>query len=204
MNAINPSTLKLAVLAALPAALLMTTSCTSLPKGETSKQVITKPGVPGVYSIETFKTTATVTGIDAATRKITVVSKDGKKQVLKAGPDVANFDQIRIGDQVVVTAAEELVVYMAKDGLPLPDGSAAMVALAPVGDKPGVVMAGTSQVTAKVIGLDRKTRKAMLQLPDGTTKTFTVRPDVDLSKRSLGEEVVFRCTEAVAIRVEKP
>ena len=43
-----------------------------------------------------------------------------------------------------------------------------------------------------------------IQMPDGTTKTFTVRQDVDLSKRSVGEEVVFRFTEAMAIRVEKP
>ncbi len=204
MNALNPNTLKLVALAALPAALLMNTSCSSLPKGETSKQVITKEGVPGVYSIETYKTTATVTGIDAANRKITVVSKEGKKQVFKAGPEVANFAQIRVGDQIVVTAAEELVVYMAHEGVPYPDGTAALVALAPIGAKPGVLIAGTSQVTAKVIGIDRKSRKAVLQLPDGTTKTFTVRPDVDLSKRSLGEEVVFRCTEAVAISVEKP
>ena len=204
MNPSHTRTLNLTVLAVLPAALLMTAACTSLPKGESSKEIITKEGVPGAYSIETFKTTATVTAIDAASRKVTVVSKDGKKQVFKAGPEVVNFEQIRIGDQVVVTVAEELVVYMAKDGVPLPDGTSALVALAPKGDKPGVLMAGTSQVTAKVIGLDRKSRKAMLQLPDGTTKTFTVRQDVDLSKRELGEEIVIRCTEAVAIRVEKP
>ena len=204
MNVTRPNTLTLSLLAASTATLLMTAACSSLPKGETTKHVITKEGVPGVYSVETFKTTATVTAIDAATRKVTIVSKEGKKQVLKAGPEVVNFDQIRIGDQVVVTAVEELLVYMAKDGLPTPDGTSAVVALAPKGDKPGVVMAGTSQITAKVVGLDRKNRKAMLQLPDGTTKTITVRPDVNLSGHTVGEEVVFRCTEAVAISVEKP
>ena len=194
----------LVVLAALPAAVMLSSGCSSLPKGETTKQVITKEGVPGAYSVETFKTTATVTAVDKEKRKVTVVSKDGKKRELKAGPDVANFDQIAVGDQVVVTVSEELLVYMASEGLPRPDGSAAVVASAAQGDKPGLMVAGTAQVTAKVVGIDRATRKAMLQLPDGTTKTFTVRQDVDLSKRSIGEEVVFRCTEAVAIRVEKP
>lgn len=194
----------LVVLAALPAAVMLSSGCSSLPKGETTKQVITKEGVPGAYAVETFKTTATVTAVDKEKRKVTVVSKDGKKRELKAGPEVANFDQIAVGDQVVVTVSEELLVYMASEGLPRPDGAAAVVAAAPQGAKPGMLVAGTAQVTAKVVGLDRATRKAMLQLPDGTTKTFTVRQDVDLSKRSIGEEVVFRCTEAVAIRVEKP
>lgn len=204
MNTLTPNAIKLALLVALPSTVLMTTSCSSLPKGEATKHVITQEGVPGGYTLETFKTTATVTGIDAATRKITIVSKEGKKQVLKAGPEVVNFDQIRIGDQLIVTVAEEVIVFMAQEGMPIADGAAAAVALAPKGDKPGMLVAGTAQITAKVIGIDRKSRKAMLQLPDGTTKTIKVRPDVDLSKRSVGEGVVIRCTDAVAIHVEKP
>jgi hypothetical protein len=93
---------------------------------------------------------------------------------------------------------------MAKDGLTLPDGKRAVVARAAEGAKPGIVTAETTQITAKVIGLDRAKRQAMIQLPDGTTKTFTVRKDVDLSQRTIGEEVVFQYTESQAILVEKP
>ena len=59
-------------------------------------------------------------------------------------------------------------------------------------------------VTAKVTAIDLKQHKATLQFPDGTTKTVRVRKDVDLTKRQVGEEVVIRATEAVAIVVEKP
>ncbi len=45
---------------------------------------------------------------------------------------------------------------------------------------------------------------ATLLLTAGTTKILAVRQDVDLSKRSVGKEVVFRCTDAVALSVEKP
>ncbi len=45
---------------------------------------------------------------------------------------------------------------------------------------------------------------ATLQFPDGKAKTFVVRPDVDLTKANLGEEVVIRATEALAVVVEKP
>ena len=49
-----------------------------------------------------------------------------------------------------------------------------------------------------------KHRKATLLFPDGTSHTFKVRPDVDMTKQSVGDEVVIRTTEAVAISVEKP
>jgi len=64
-------------------------------------------------------------------------------------------------------------------------------------------MAETVQVTAKVTALDLKGHKATLQFPDGSTKTVAVRKDVDLTQQKLGEEVVVRCTEAVAITVAK-
>jgi hypothetical protein len=46
--------------------------------------------------------------------------------------------------------------------------------------------------------------RATLQFEDGSTKTVAVRPDVDLNKRKVGDKVVIRITEALAIRVVKP
>ena len=65
-------------------------------------------------------------------------------------------------------------------------------------------MADTVEVTAKVKSVDLKNHRATLQLPDGRTKTFKVRPDVELTKETVGAEVVIRITEAIAISVSKP
>jgi hypothetical protein len=184
--------------------MLALTSCSSTPKGETTAAAVYEEGVPGGVVVQTHQTTATVTGIDAANRKVTLVSPDGKRTTVKCGPEVVNFDQIRIGDQLKVTVAEQLVVYMAKDNPPTSEGAAALVALAPKGAKPGGLMANTVQVIAKVKSIDLKHHKATLQFPDGTTKTVEVRKDVDLTQRQVGEEVVIRCTEALAISVAKP
>lgn len=200
----KPNTLKLTTLALLPAALLTFTSCSSTPKIEPTTTAVYQQGVPGGIIVETYKNTATVTAIDAANRKVTLVTQDGRKETFKAGPEVVNFDQIRIGDQVKATLTEQLAVYMAKDNPPASEGEAALVALAPKGAKPGGMMAQTVQVTAKVTAIDLKHHKATLKLPDGTTKTVAVRKDVDLTQRQVGEEVVIRCTEAIAIAVEKP
>ncbi len=192
------------LIALTPAAMLALTSCSSTPKPDTTRAAFYERGVPGGVLVQTSRITATVTGIDAANRKVTIVSPDGDKTTVKCGPEVINFDQIRIGDQVKATVTEQLAVYMAKDNPPAGEGAVTLVSLAPEGAKPGGLVANTVQVIATVTAIDLKHHKATLRLSDGTTKTFAVRKDVDLTQRQVGEEVVIRCTEAMAISVEKP
>jgi hypothetical protein len=161
-------------------------------------------GVPGGVAVETFQQTATVTSIDAANRKVTLVSPAGKKTTYKAGPEVINFDRIQVGDQLKVTIAEELVVHLADKAAPAASGGTDLVALAPKGAKPGALLVSTTQFVAKVKALDLKKRRATLEFPDGEVRTFPVRKDVDLNQRKVGDEVVIRITDALAISVEKP
>src|SRR5262249_47926454 len=147
----------------LPAAMLALASCStdsSMSQGQSSTLVSTQKGVPGGTIVQTYQRTATVTAVDPSTRKVTLAGADGKKTVFKAGPDVVNFDQIHVGDQVKATVAEQLVVFMATDAPPQNDGAATMVALAPVGAKPGGLLANTEQVTARVTAIDLQHRKA--------------------------------------------
>ncbi len=196
----------LAALALIPAAIFSLTSCSSTQEGagEGATLVAAQQGVPGGVMVETYQTTATVTAVEAQTRKVTLVNPDGKKTEFKAGPEVVNFNQIQVGDQVKAMVTEQLVVFMATDAPPQGQGAATMVALAPVGAKPGGFVADTVQVKAKVVDIDLKKHKATLEFPDGSKKTVAVRKDVDLRQRKVGEEVVIRCTEALAISVEKP
>ena len=200
----NRNILNCAGLALLWASMLALTSCSSTPKGEEATMVTTQEGVPGGVIVQTYKVTATVAAVDAASRKVTLTMANGAKTTVKAGPDVVNFDQIQAGDQVKATVAEQLVMFVRKNGEPANDGEAAAVALAPVGAKPGVVMANTVEVTGKVEAIDLAHRKATLRFPDGTSQTFKVRKDVDMTKGKIGDEVVFRTTEAMAVSVEKP
>ena len=52
--------------------------------------------------VDTYKMNATVTRIDADKRKVTLLTRDGKETTVKCGPEVINFDQIRVGDQLNV------------------------------------------------------------------------------------------------------
>ena len=135
---------------------------------------------------------------------MTLVSADGIKKTIKAGPEAINFDQIHVGDRVMVTAAEELVVQMAQPGESTDSKGAALVALAPKGAKPGGVVAETTLVTATLKEIDQSNHTATLEFEDGSTRTFPVRSDVDLKQRKIGEKVTFRVTEMVAITIQKP
>jgi len=195
------------VLMLLAAATLALTSCSSTSYGpidDKNHNATYEKGVPGGTVVETTEVTATVSAIDAPARKVTLVAKDGKKTTVKCGPDVINFDQIRVGDVVKATVTAELTVAMANAAAAPAAGSAAVVILAPKGAKPGALVAETQQYTARITAINLKKRQATLLFPDGTTRTFTVRQDVDLSQRKVGEDVAFQVTVATAISVKKP
>jgi hypothetical protein len=199
---IKIQTLGLAAL--LPAAVLTFSSCSTEPKDAGSGLTPIQRGEPGGVRVETYKETASVAAIDKATRKVTLVDTNGTLTIVKCGPEVANFDQIEVGDQVKASVTMQLVVSVRKPGEPAGNGAATLVALAPIGDKPGGVIANTEEINAKVIAIDVKHQKATLLFPDGTVKTFKVRKNVDLRKQTIGADVVFRTTEAIAVSVEKP
>lgn len=189
------------VLALLPAAVLTFAACSTAPEGYGETAVIETPD--GAVIVDTFTTTATVTGIDSAKRKVTLVTPKGSKSTYVAGPEVVNFAQIRIGDQVRATVTEEVAIFIGS-GAP-PSGMAATgVALAPVGTKPGGVIVDTAQITAKVTAVDVKSRKVTFQLPDGSAKTVKVGKKVDLAYVNPGDNVTVQVSEGLAITVERP
>ena len=204
------NTSKLIVLSLVPAAVLVCTSCSTDSSGEggtsatATREASTQAGVPGGVVIDTYKITGKITEVDHAKRTYTLLTPDGRKTPYKAGPEVTNFDQVRVGDQVKAIVTDSLVVRVREKGEPRSDGETGVVALAPKGGKPGVLMADTTEVTARVKSVDLANHKATLEFPDGSARTVSVRPDVKLSSTDVGREIVFRTTEAVAIRVEKP
>ena len=169
--------LKCAALACVSAALFSIAACAS-PNGTEESTVIET--ADGAIAVDTFTTTATVTGIDAARRELTLATPNGHRNKYKAGPEIVNFDQIRVGDQVKAVLSEEVAVALGKGAGPI-GTSGVGVALAPVGSKPGAVMVETAEVTAKVTSVDQRRHKITFELPDGTTKTVKAGRKIDLS-----------------------
>ena len=186
----------------LAAAVLAFTSCSTIPQG--TEEITEIETADGAIIVDTFTMTATVTGIDAAKKKVTLVTPNGQKSTYTAnGPEAVNFSQVKIGDQVKARVTEDVAVFIGH-GAPPSAMVGAGVALAPVGAKPGGVLVETMQVTAKVISVDAKKHKVTFALPDGTTKNVKTGKKVDLSTVRPGDNVTVQIGEGLAITVEKP
>jgi len=178
---------------------LLLVACQTGPKVET--EVYERDD--GVIVVESVKLEATVTAIDAQKRQLTLKPKYGDAKVFKADKDDVNFGQIQVGDVVHAVVVEEFAVTIIKGGAPESVGEAAAVAVAGEGEKPGVVMAATTEVTGTIVAIDAHEHTVSLEFLDGKTRTVKVGKHRDLSELKLGDSVRIQLTEALAISVEK-
>ncbi|MGL4315778.1 MAG: hypothetical protein ACRCTL_04110 [Pseudomonas sp.] len=200
MPAINQLSLALLSLALL-------TACNSQAQNQAlssdiSTSQVTQEGVPGSLTTQVERVSAVVSAIDYEQRSFTLKDAQGNSRDFKAPPEMLNFPQLKVGDQVNATVTLEQLVYLREPGAPSADGAAGLVAAAPEGSKPGILVADTIEVTAVVKAIDVKLHTATLQFADGSQKTVQVRPDVQLKDQYLNSRVVIRLSSALAIRVE--
>jgi hypothetical protein len=158
--------------------------------------------IPGRVVTSTARREAIVESINKETREIRVVDASGKIHKFVVGDMVANFDQIEPRDRIVTEYLESVAVFVAPAGTPAL-GDLGLVEVAPPGEKPGVAMADTYMVAAKIDAVDAASRVVTLRGEDGFQTAFRVADDIDLEKVQVGDEVRMRVTEAVAISVVK-
>jgi Cu/Ag efflux protein CusF len=164
-----------------------------------------KAGEPAAIMVDTVKASATVEAIDAPSRSVTLKMQDGKTKVLRCGPAVKNFDQIKAGDKVNFTFVDSVAAFVRKADAPPSADETAMVALAPKGAKPGALMSNTWALTVKIEAVDLKKHTVTLLNPDGSTVTIKAGKDIKgLNELKKGDDVVMRFTEAMLIDVVAP
>lgn len=188
----------------LPFVSAVFTACSSTPKDRASTVIAQQEGVPGGVVLKTFKTTATVTAIDYATRRYTLKREDGKESSFTAGPEVVNFGQVKVGDVVQAIQTEEFAVSLRKSDAPLGSAQASTVTLAPEGGKPGMQVARTREITARVWTVSEKKREATLQFADGKLATYKLGAHVKLANIKTNDEVLVELTESVTLKVVSP
>lgn len=159
--------------------------------------------VPGGTYTETFELDAKVVAIDHIARTATLMGPAGNMLTVTAGPDAINFDQLGKGDKVKATVSSTVEVFLGGKDAAADDGMVDMAMLAPPGAMPGGMMVGVVRATATVTAIDPVERTATLRFEDGGSKTVKVRDDIDLDGGKVGQKVVIRSTEMVAICSEK-
>ena len=156
--------------------------------------------IPGRVITSTARREAIVESVNKETREIKVVDANGKIHKFVAGDMVANFDQIEPRDRIVTEYLESVAVFVVPEGTP-EMGDMGLVEVAPLGEKPGMAMADTYMVAAKIDAVDADSRVVTLRGKDGFQTALRVADDVELANLEVGDEVRMRVTEAVAISV---
>jgi hypothetical protein len=163
-----------------------------------------KEKTPGAIVVESVTGKAKVTAVDSAKRTVTF-DMDGMSRTVTCGPEVRNFDQIKVGDMLKVTFAESVAVYLQKAGAPAGGEAVSTVAVAPKGAKPGVLIADSIVLQSKIDDVNAKKRTVTITMPDGKSRTLKVAKGVKgLKDIKKGDDVNVRFTEALAITIETP
>jgi hypothetical protein len=161
--------------------------------------------LPNKLVIDSITAGATVTAVDQAKRTFTLTAKDGKAHTFTAGPEMVNFGQLKTGDKVEATYAEEMSISVNKSGAAPAMQEKQAVVRAPKGAKPGVIVASSTEVVGVVTAIDHKARTVTVKGPKGNEVTTTVKSDVKgFSNVAKGDNVVISHTEALSIAVVAP
>src|SRR3954447_1457645 len=192
--------IKMTVMATIPAVMLAVAGYAEDPSASPKA----KADARGAIEVGAITKTAKVTAVDAAKRTVTLVNPDGITNTYELGQNVRNFDQIKVGDEVKATLLEAVAVAVSKSNTAPDIGGRDAVAVAPKGAMPGVVVAKTRQVSAKIVSVDPEARTVTVEGPAGGTPTIRVGPKVNMNELQKGDDVTLRVTHALALRVEKP
>ena len=174
--------------------------CSSM-GGKESTPPAPLPG--GTLSEGLVSSTARVKAIDQKTRKVTLEAADGSLVKFRAGDQVRNLAQVKVGDEVTATYYESLAFQVKKPG----DASMGTVvgqemARAKPGEKPGMAGARVTTQTTKITGINKQAGTVTLQDEDGESITVKARNPENLERVAIGDLVEITLTEAVGVSVE--
>jgi hypothetical protein len=152
---------------------------------------------------DVVEASATIEAIDPANRLLSLRGPGGAATI-QAGPEVKNFDQIRVGDEVKVTYTAALGAAITKSkATPTTTYDAAAVA-APIGAKPAGAVGQSVTTTVQIESVDTSFDAVTFKRPDGFVRTIAVSsPEGKKFIRTLkkGDMVDVTYTEALAISV---
>ena len=144
-----------------------------------------------------------ITKIDKETRIVTLKTRGGETLSVECGPEVKNFDKLKVGDKVQTIYKETLAIRVDKTGN-MVETTEQTSTSAKKGDAPAAQFWEKREVKAKIIAIDKAAGTADIQTMDG--EKFTVIPDAveNLDKVQVGNVLVVTQTSSRAISVTTP
>jgi hypothetical protein len=177
--------------------------CAQTPSDETSPA---KTAADPLVLDQTEEISATVRQIDKSSRTLLLANDAGDSVPLVVGPEVKNFDQIQVGDRVVVRYYDAIAFEVK------PPGQAATATEADVaevrakpGERPAAAVGATVRTSVTIEGVDKSRNTVTFRREDGVLRVIdVVRPESQEFIKHLkpGDQVEVTYTEALAVSVE--
>jgi hypothetical protein len=146
---------------------------------------------------------AVVVGIDKAGRTVDLKGPKGRVVTLAVSDEVKNFDQVQLGDNLVVRYMRALTLELKKTGSQVMERSDKTdAARAKPGERPGAAAARQVHVMANVIAVNQKTKTVTLKGPKGNIVDLVMDDPKQVAMVKKGDQVEAVYTEAIAISVE--
>lgn len=149
-----------------------------------------------------IKVAAAITAIDKAARTLTLKGPDGKVFEVDAGDEVRNFDQIKVGDEVVVEYVRALTLEVRKGGGARERTEAADAVRAKPGEKPAGAVGRKVVIVADVMDVNPKKKTITLKGPKGNIVDLDVKNPEHFKVVKKGDQVEAEYVEALAVSVQ--
>jgi Cu/Ag efflux protein CusF len=147
--------------------------------------------------------TATIEGIDKATRMVTLKGAGGTSLQIRAPEEMEGFNSLRVGDQVTAMYYDALAVSVRKPGDPAPP--AASTTMTQRKDRtPGSETRRQLNFTVTIEAIDPRAPSITVKGPQGRVVTLPVRDATQLQKVRIGDTVDVTYFESLLIRVTRP
>lgn len=172
-------------------------------KKEEVKVEVEKPS--RVLDLSEVTTTMIVKEIDLPQRLFTLDYGDGNEIVVQAADDLANLEQIKVGDKVEVTYISSTAVYVTSPDEDRPPVAASRSVEVQTKDgKPRKITVDIIEQTSTVLEVDVVNRTAVLKDHEGKVQKIDVHPETkNLENVKVGDQVVLQMTTAVAVDISK-
>jgi hypothetical protein len=145
---------------------------------------------------------AAITAIDKATRTLTLKGPEGKVFDVVAGAEVRNFDQIKVGDEVVVEYARALTLEVKKGGKPLERKESEGAVRAKPGEKPAAAVGRKVVINAEVIDVNPEKKTITVKGPKGNVVDLDVKNPDHFKVVKKGDQIEAEYVEAIAVSVQ--
>ena len=187
---------------ALIAAAGVTTALAQKPDATGGAALKSEPGK--ATAVRALEISAQVVALDKATRTVTLKGPKGDARDIVASDEVKNFDQVKVGDFLVVRYVQALTLELKKTKVSAGEPTVREEAVkAKPGEKPAV--AGARQITAiaTVTAVDQKSSTITLKGPRGNVVTLDVKNPDQFKVVKNGDQVEATYTEALALSIEQ-